>query len=72
MEVLMKTSIRNHLSGKIVKIIKGTAASEIEVENAAGIISSVITTRSLEDLALKVGDLVHASIKSTEVGIEKP
>lgn len=68
----MKTSIRNHLAGKVVKIIKGQAVSEIEIETAAGIVCSVITTRSLEDLDLKIGDAVHAAIKSTEVGVEKP
>jgi len=32
----------------------------------------VITTRSIDRMALKVGDDVHALVKATEVGIEKP
>jgi molybdopterin-binding protein len=46
--------------------------SEVEIETSAGTLSSVITTRSLKQLALKVGDEVRAVVKSTEVGIEKP
>jgi molybdopterin-binding protein len=68
----MKTSLRNHLKGAVVEIIPGPAVSEVEIETAAGRISSVITTRSMEQLKLKVGDEVHAVIKSTEVGVEKP
>ncbi len=68
----MKTSLRNHLKGKVVEIVPGPAVSEVEIETAAGRISSVITTRSMEQLKLKNGDEVHAVIKSTEVGVEKP
>jgi len=68
----METSLRNHLKGKVVEIVKGGAVSEIEVETSAGIIASVITTRSVERLGLKVGDDVFAVIKASEVGIEKP
>ena len=70
--VVMETSLRNHLKGKVVEIIKGGAVSEIEVETSAGVIASVITTRSVERLGLKVGDEVFAVIKASEVGIEKP
>ena len=69
---VMETSLRNHLKGKVVEIVKGGAVSEIEVETSAGIIASVITTRSVERLGLKVGDEVFAVIKASEVGIEKP
>lgn len=69
---VMETSLRNHLKGKVIEIVKGGAVSEIEVETSAGIIASVITTRSVERLGLKVGDEVFAVIKASEVGIEKP
>ena len=68
----MESSLRNHLKGKVIEIIKGGAVSEVEVENSAGIITSVITTRSVERLGLKVGDEVFAAIKASEVSIEKP
>ena len=68
----MESSLRNHLKGKVIEIIKGGAVSEVEVETSAGIITSVITTRSVERLGLKVGDKVFAAIKASEVSIEKP
>ncbi len=68
----METSLRNHLKGKVVDIVKGQVVSEVEIETSAGVITSVITTCSVQSLDLKVGDEVHAVIKSTEVGVEKP
>ena len=45
--------------------------SEIDVQTASGIVTSVITTRSVRDLELKVGSEVIAFVKSTEVSIAK-
>lgn len=67
----METSLRNHLKGEVIEIIKGVAVSEVEVETSAGVVASVITTRSVERLGLKVGDEVLAVIKASEVAIEK-
>ncbi|MEO1785063.1 TOBE domain-containing protein [Thermodesulfobium sp. 4217-1] len=68
----MESTLRNHLKGKIVEIVKGDVVSEVNVETTAGIIVSIVTTRSVEKLMLKVGDEVNAVIKATEVSIEKP
>ncbi|HEX7703193.1 MAG TPA: TOBE domain-containing protein [Kofleriaceae bacterium] len=68
----MEISLRNQLKGRITEIVRSEVVSEVTVETAAGLISAVITTRSVDRLALKVGDDVHALIKATEVGIEKP
>jgi molybdopterin-binding protein len=58
----MELSLRNQLKGRVAEII----------ETPAGRISAVVTTRSIDRMSLKVGDDVHALIKATEVGIEKP
>jgi molybdopterin-binding protein len=68
----MEISLRNRLKGKIMEIVQGPVVSEVDIETAAGIVSSVITTRSVQHLGLKVGDEVEAVVKATEVGIEKP
>ena len=68
----MPTSLRNHVKGRVEEIVSGPAVCEVEIETSAGTLSSVITTRSVQELSLKVGDEVKAVIKSTEVGIEKP
>ena len=45
--------------------------SEIDVQTASGIVTSVITTRSVRELELQVGSEVIAFVKSTEVSIAK-
>jgi molybdopterin-binding protein len=45
--------------------------SEIDVQTASGIVTSVITTRSVKELELQVGSEVIAFVKSTEVSIAK-
>lgn len=67
----MKTTVRNRLEGEVIDIVKGGAVAEVDVKTAAGIVSSVITTRSLEETGLKVGDKVVAAFKSTMVFVEK-
>jgi molybdopterin-binding protein len=59
------------LEGKVSLIVRGAAVSEIEIETAAGSVSAVITTRSLDAVALKVGDSASASFKATNVFVEK-
>jgi len=41
------------------------------VDTGAGIITSVVTTTSIEDLKLKPGEEVIALFKSTEVALAK-
>jgi molybdopterin-binding protein len=67
----MKTSVRNHLKGTVKEIIRGNAMCEIDIDTAAGIVSAVITTRSCNEMDLKVGDQVTAAIKATNVFVEK-
>ena len=48
-------NVRNQFRGQIKEIIRGDVLSEIDVETPAGIVTSVITTRSVDHLGLKVG-----------------
>ncbi len=68
----MKSTVRNCLEGEVVEIVSGGAMSEVEVKTAAGLVSAVITTRSLKESGLKVGDKVNARMKATSVFLEKP
>ena len=67
----MSSSIRNRLPGTIEKIVSDKVVSEIVVRTAAGTVTSVITTGSVNRMNLKEGDTVFAVIKATEVSIEK-
>ncbi|MBC7498958.1 MAG: TOBE domain-containing protein [Herminiimonas sp.] len=64
-------NVRNQFRGKIKEIIEGPVVSEVDVETPAGIVTSVITTRSVRDLGLAPGVEVVALVKATEVSIAK-
>ncbi len=64
-------NVRNQFKGVIKEIIEGPVVSEIDVQTASGIVTSVITTRSIHELELKIGSEVIAFVKSTEVSIAK-
>jgi molybdopterin-binding protein len=67
----MSSSIRNRLPGTIEKIVSDKVVSEIVIRTAAGEVTSVITTSSVQRMNLKEGDEVFAIIKATEVSVEK-
>ena len=64
-------NVRNQFKGTIKEIIEGPVLSEVDVETPAGIVTSVITTRSIRELQLQPGSDVIAFVKSTEVSIAK-
>jgi molybdopterin-binding protein len=64
-------NVRNQFKGVIKEIIEGPVVSEVDVATPLGIVTSVITTRSVKELDLKPGTPVIAFVKSTEVAIAK-
>ncbi|WP_031363151.1 TOBE domain-containing protein [Caballeronia sordidicola] len=64
-------NIRNQFRGHVKEIIRGTVVSEIDVQTPFGIVTSVITTRSVDELDLQVGSEVVALVKATEVSIAR-
>ena len=67
----MSSSVRNRLPGTIEKIVSDKVVSEIVIRTAAGEVTSVITTSSVQRMNLTEGDQVFAIIKATEVSVEK-
>lgn len=64
-------NVRNQFRGRIKEIVLGPVVSEVDVETPVGIVTSVITTRSVNELNLQVGSEVLALIKATEVSLAK-
>ncbi|MBT9516059.1 MULTISPECIES: TOBE domain-containing protein [Methyloversatilis] len=64
-------NVRNQFKGKVREIVRGDVVSEVDVDTPAGIVTSVITTRSVDELGLKPGVEVVALVKSTEVSIAR-
>ncbi len=67
----MSISIQNRLPGTIEKIVSDKVVSEVVIQTEAGIVTSIITTGSVERMTLKEGDNVFAVMKATSVSIEK-
>jgi molybdopterin-binding protein len=68
---IQSINARNQFRGRIKEIIDGPVVSEVDVETEHGIVTSVITSRSVKDLQLQVGTEVLALVKATEVSIAK-
>ncbi|MDR3323681.1 MAG: TOBE domain-containing protein [Zoogloeaceae bacterium] len=68
---IQSINARNQFRGTVKEIVFGSVVSEVEVETPYGIVTSVITTRSVKELDLQVGSEVLALVKSTEVAIAK-
>ena len=68
---LLAVNVRNQLRGKIKSIVWGDVVSEIEIDTSSGLITSVITTRSINELALDICSEVLALVKATDVAIAK-
>ena len=68
---IQSINVRNQLKGTIQEIVKGDVVSEVDVVTASGIFTSVITTRSVEELDLQIGSQVIVLIKSTDVSLAK-
>jgi molybdopterin-binding protein len=61
----------NQFRGRITHIERGPVVSEVEVNVDGGIVTSVITTSSLNSLGLEVGADVLAVVKSSEVALAR-
>ena len=68
---IQSINARNQFRGRIKEIIDGPVVSDVDVETQHGIVTSVITTRSVKDLQLRVGTEVLALVKAAEVSIAK-
>lgn len=69
--VIQAINVRNQFKGRIREIVTGPVVSEIDVDTPAGLVTAVITTRSVRELDLAPGSEVLALVKSTEVALAK-
>lgn len=64
----MKVGALNQLRGKVTEIKKGDVMAQVKFKVLAdGNMASVLTTESVENLGLKVGDEVTLYIKAVHV-----
>ncbi len=68
----MKLSTRNVIKGKVLEVKEGLVTAKVRVDIGGGnVLTSTITVDAVKDLALKVGDEVHALVKASSVMIMK-
>lgn len=64
----MKLSARNKLKGKVADIKEGPVNSQVRVDIGGGnVITSMVTTDAVKELALSQGSDVYVVIKASEV-----
>ena len=64
----IKTSARNTLRGTVVSISEGSVNTEVAIELAGGkTVIAIVTSESINDMGLNVGDKACALIKSSHV-----
>jgi molybdopterin-binding protein len=67
-----KLSARNQLKGTVTAIERGAVSAKVKIDVGGGVfVTSSITTESVDDLGLAIGDQVMAIIKSSDVMIGK-
>ena len=64
-------NVRNQFKGTVKEIVEDKVVSEVVVETPHGLVTSVVTTRSVRELQLEVGSEVLALVKATEISIAK-
>lgn len=67
----MSVSTRNQIEGTITSILKGNVVTEVDAETLAGLVAAVVTTRSVDELCLKVGDKVTLFVEAMNVTLGK-
>ncbi len=62
---------RNKFIGTVKEITESPVVSEIIVSTPFGLVTSIISTRSVHELELRIGTKVMALVKATEVSLAK-
>jgi molybdate transport system regulatory protein len=66
-----KISMRNRMKCRVLKVDKGDLLSLITLQFNNFTIASAITTRSVNNLQIEIGDEVDALVKANEVSLMK-
>lgn len=64
-------NVRNQFVGNITEILTSPVVTEVVVDTPFGRVISIVSTRSVNELGLKVGTKVVALVKATEVSLAK-
>ncbi len=68
---LSPTSARNHFPGVVTRVIKDSVMAQVEVQAGAFRVVSLISAEAVADLGLEVGVVTTATVKATNVILER-
>lgn len=60
-------SLRNRMAATVRSVRRGAVLSEVELDYQHTVVKSIVTTRSIERMAIAPGDAVEALVKANEV-----
>jgi len=60
-------SLQNKFSGKVKAIESSDVLSKVKIDSTIGTIQSIITSNAVKQLNIKLGDEVHAMVKTNEI-----
>lgn len=66
------TSARNSFKGIVTRVVRGDVVSQVELQAGPHRLVSLVTTESVDALALVAGAPAVASVKATNVVVELP
>ncbi|HEX7277074.1 MAG TPA: helix-turn-helix transcriptional regulator [Acidimicrobiales bacterium] len=65
-------SARNRFAGIVTRVVRDTVMAQVEIRSGPNRIVSLISREAADELGLAPGVLAVASVKSTNVGVERP
>ncbi len=63
----MRISARNSIAGKVLEIKKGPITAHVQIAIVGTVLTADVTTETIEELDLKVGDKVYAVVKPNDI-----
>ncbi len=65
-------SARNRFAGIVTRVVRDAVMAQVEIRSGPNRIVSLISREAADELGLEPGVLAVASVKSTNVGIDRP
>ncbi len=64
----LKTSARNHLRGRVSRLVKGAINTDVTLQTSGGLtVNAIITNESVDSLGLDIGTAASAIVKASHV-----
>lgn len=69
---VVSASARNRFVGLVTRVVRDTVMAQVEIQAGPHRVVSLLSREAADELALEPGVLAIATVKSTNVGIERP